>query len=80
MRTDTIVIVPDDGVFAVLVPALPGCVKQGKTVEEAVKRAREAIAGHIEALIAIGEDIPEESSPAHLAVIAVVDPVLQLAS
>lgn len=80
VRTYTIVIVPDDGVFAVLVPALPGCVTQGNSVEEAIERAREAVAGHIQALAAIGEDIPEELSPAHLAIIAVPDPVLQLAS
>jgi predicted RNase H-like HicB family nuclease len=72
MRTYTIVIVPDDGIYAVFVPALPGCVTQGSTVDE-------AITGHIAALEAIGEDIPEESAPAHLAVIAISTPALQLA-
>jgi antitoxin HicB len=79
MRTYTIVIVPDDGIYAVFVPALPGCVTQGSTVDEAIERAREAITGHIAALEAIGEDIPEESAPAHLAVIAISTPALQLA-
>ncbi|MBS3138200.1 type II toxin-antitoxin system HicB family antitoxin [Candidatus Woesearchaeota archaeon] len=32
------------------VPSLPGCITQGKTIEEALNNAREAIECHIEAL------------------------------
>jgi predicted RNase H-like HicB family nuclease len=46
-------------VFAVSVPALPGCVTQGKTREEALERIQEAIAGHIEALKLIGQPVPQ---------------------
>jgi antitoxin HicB len=47
--------------FWVSVPALPGCFTQGQTYEEAVERAHEAIACHLEALLKRGEIIPEEA-------------------
>ena len=49
-----------EGGYTVLVPALPGCVTYGKTVEEAIKMARDAINGYIESLIDDGETIPVE--------------------
>jgi len=33
------------GYFVAEVPALPGCVSQGKTQEEALKNVKEAVAG-----------------------------------
>jgi len=33
----------EDGVFVASVPSLPGCHTQGKTYEEAIKNAKEAI-------------------------------------
>lgn len=49
MRRYTVVLVPDpDGrAWNVSVPALPGCFTWGETVEEALGRARNAIAGWI---------------------------------
>lgn len=43
------------------VPALPGCITQGETVEQCIERAQEAITGYIESLIADGEPVPEEA-------------------
>lgn len=62
MRRYTIILEPDeeDGGYTVLVPALPGCVTQGDSVEECIERAQEAIAGYIESLQAAGEPVPEE--------------------
>jgi antitoxin HicB len=62
MRTYSIVIDPDPtaGGFTVTVPALPGCITQGETVEGCVGRAEEAIALYLEDLAAAGEPIPEE--------------------
>lgn len=59
-RTFTVVLEPDpdDGGFTVLVPALPGCVTQGETREQCLERAREAIAGYLEALVKDGEPLP----------------------
>ncbi len=61
--TYTIILDPDpeEGVYAVTIPALPGCFTQGKTVAEAIERAKEAISLHIEGLIAHGLPVPEET-------------------
>jgi len=62
MRTYTIVLDPDpdEGGYSVTVPALPGVVTQGETVEQCRDRAAEAIAVHIAGLIRDGEPVPEE--------------------
>ena len=49
----------EDGVFVVEVPALPGCISQGKTREEALVNIREAIAGWLEVSREFGDSIPE---------------------
>jgi predicted RNase H-like HicB family nuclease len=49
---------------------LPGCFTQGRTVDEALVRAREAIAGHLAALRDLGEPIPVETEPP---IVAAVD-------
>ena len=61
-RRYTIVMVPESeaGGYSVLVPALPGCVTHGRSAEQCVERAREAIAGYIESLEKHGEPVPEE--------------------
>ncbi|WP_455916118.1 type II toxin-antitoxin system HicB family antitoxin [Pantoea agglomerans] len=48
--------------YGVTVPDLPGCFSAGDTLEEAVNNAKEAITGHIELLIELGDDIPAVSS------------------
>ncbi|VVB72392.1 HicB_like antitoxin of bacterial toxin-antitoxin system [uncultured archaeon] len=49
-----------EGGYTVMVPTLPGCVTHGKTVEEAIEMARDAITGYIESLIEDGETVPVE--------------------
>ncbi len=51
---------PDEGGFTVTVPELPGCITQGDTYEEALARAREVIALHVEGLAADGLPVPVE--------------------
>jgi len=64
MRTYSIVVDPDpDGGFTVTVPALPGCITQGETIEECLAHAQEAIELYIEDLVASGEAVPEEKEP-----------------
>ncbi len=46
------------GGHTVLVPALPGCVSFGSTIEEATQNAREAIELHLENLAAHNEPLP----------------------
>lgn len=55
---------PDGSAYNVTVPALPGCLTFGATVEEAIERAKDAIALYLEDVIASGEPIPEERQPA----------------
>jgi len=63
MRTYSIIVDPDpEGGFSVTVPALPGCITQGETIEECLAHAQEAIALYIEDLAASGETIPEETA------------------
>jgi predicted RNase H-like HicB family nuclease len=59
-RRYTVVIEPDGDGHSVMVPSLPGCFSQGRTVEEAKANAAEAIAVHIEGLERSGEPVPEE--------------------
>ncbi len=72
-RRYTILLDPDDeqGGFTVTVPTLPGVVTQGETVDECVERAREAIALHIEGLVARGMPVPEERVRPRLATVSV---------
>lgn len=48
----------EDGVFVATCPALPGCVSQGKTREEARLNVADAIAGYLESLRKHDEPIP----------------------
>jgi predicted RNase H-like HicB family nuclease len=48
----------EEGGYWVEVPSLPGCVSQGDTREEALANIKEAIELFIEALEAIGEEVP----------------------
>jgi len=48
----------EDGVFVAEVPALPGCLSQGKTRKEAVKNIQEAMEAYLESLKKHNEPIP----------------------
>ena len=48
----------EDGIHVAEVPALPGCVSQGRTRPEAIANATEAIASYLESLQKHGEAIP----------------------
>lgn len=51
--------------YYVVVPALPGCFSQGKTVEKAIENAQEAIALHVRALRKKGDSIPTQEKTFH---------------
>ncbi len=63
MRKYTIILDPDteEGGYTVTVPALPGCITQGETIEQCIEHAHEAIEGYIESLLKDGQPIPEET-------------------
>ncbi|HKS10474.1 MAG TPA: type II toxin-antitoxin system HicB family antitoxin [Pyrinomonadaceae bacterium] len=48
----------EDGVFVAEVPALPGCLSQGRTRTEATDNIKEAIALYLESLSANNEAVP----------------------
>ena len=52
IRRYTVVLAPDqdDGGYTVTVPALPGCVTEGDTLEEALANAKDAIQLYLEDL------------------------------
>ncbi len=50
----------EEGGYIVNVPALPGCMTQGETVEEAIAMAKEAIDLYLETLVERGKEIPVE--------------------
>ena len=50
-----------EGPYTVMVPALPGCITFGETVEHSIQMAKEAIELYIEELQERGEDIPDDS-------------------
>jgi predicted RNase H-like HicB family nuclease len=49
-----------EGGYTVIVPALPGCITEGDTLEEAKSMAKDAIKCYIESLVKDGEPIPDE--------------------
>lgn len=51
----------EDG-YTVTVPALPGIVTSGRTLDEARRMAQDAIRCHLESLIKDGEPIPAEKA------------------
>ncbi len=64
---------PGGSAYNVSVPALPGCFTWGETFEEAVRMAREAIAGHVAALRELGEEVPVEGAGAPIVTTVDVD-------
>jgi predicted RNase H-like HicB family nuclease len=60
----TVVLTPDeeDGGFVAECPAIPGCISEGDTVEEALTNIKEAIEGCLESLAARQEPLPQEGA------------------
>ena len=54
----------EEGGYVVYVPALPGCVTQGETFEEAEIMAKDVVQTYLEALKDLKEEIPFESKEA----------------
>lgn len=49
------------GGFVATVPALPGCVSQGESREEALRNIQEAMEAYIEDCLASGDPVPQEA-------------------
>ena len=59
-----------DSDWSVDFPDVPGCVSAGRTIEDAIENAKEALQGHIDTLYEVGETVPAPSPIESL----VVDP------
>jgi predicted RNase H-like HicB family nuclease len=58
MRYRVLIEQDEDGFFVAEVPALPGCISQGDTRDEALANSREAIAWYLASLEKHQEPIP----------------------
>ena len=52
----------DGPAFSVVFPDFPGCITAGKSYEDAVRMAHEALSGHVECMKDSNLDIPEPRS------------------
>ena len=59
MRFKVLISEGEDGWFVVECPSLPGCVSQGRTVEEALENIKDAIQGCLDVL---GERVSAQQS------------------
>lgn len=66
----------DEGGYVASVPALPGCLSQGDTFEEAVKMIKDAISGYLAVLKEKGREIPRESEEVVISKVEVFHPSL----
>lgn len=70
----TVIIEPDEEEphrYNVHVPALPGCLTYGESIDDALMNALEAIQGYVAVVVAQGNPVPIERQPAMAATIAV---------
>jgi len=63
----------DDGYLAYS-PTLPGCLSNGKTIEDAKRNIREAIQQHLQSLLAHGQSIPQNEKLVHVEELTVAVP------
>jgi predicted RNase H-like HicB family nuclease len=58
MKYPVIIEQDEDGIYVAEVPALPGCISQGKTRDEAITNIKEGIAAYLGSLEVHNEPIP----------------------
>jgi len=68
---------PDEGGYTALIPALPGCVSEGGTMEVALTMIQDAATGYLAVAAERGEEIPEEAFGTVVAEIEVPAPVAE---
>lgn len=52
----------DDGSYTITYPDLPGCISEGKSLENALYMAQDALKQWLECTIEVGQEIPAASS------------------
>ena len=71
MRRYSVILTPEEGGYVVTVPALPGCVTEGDTLDEELDNARDAIELYVENLRARGLTVPTEAASPQIEVVEV---------
>ena len=66
----------EEGGYTVSVPALPGCISEGDTFEEATKMIKDAIKGYLQVLKEEKQEIPQEESNVVITQISVQNPAV----
>lgn len=61
----------EEGGYVVTVPALPGCITEGDTFEEATAMAKDAIEGYLSVLKEEGQKVPTETEDVIVTKVAV---------
>lgn len=67
-----------EGGYVVSVPALPGCITQGDTFEEALSMIKDAMEGYLAVLKEQGEVIPQEKTDTVIAKVIVDNPAASI--
>lgn len=68
----------EEGGYTVSVPALPGCISEGDTFEEAKKMITDAMKGYLQVLKEEKQEIPQEQSNVVITQISVKSPIASL--
>lgn len=68
----------EEGGYVVTVPALPGCITEGDTFEEAVAMVKDAIEGYLAVLKDEGEEIPQETDEIVVTKVSVPEPTVSI--
>lgn len=66
----------EEGGYVVSVPAIPGCVTQGDTFEEAVEMIKDALVGCLAVLKEEGQEIPKETEDVVVTKVSVPEPII----
>ena len=61
MKYTVVIRIGNESGYVATVPALPGCVSQGRTRRQALRNAKEAIEAYIEALLEDGLPVPVQT-------------------
>ena len=66
MLTYTVELEPQkEGGYTVTVPALPGCISEGDSLEEALENIKDAVEGYLKVLVKHNRPVPLEFSEFH---------------
>lgn len=65
-----------EGGYVVSVPALPGCVSEGDTFEEAVEMIKDAMKGYLAVLKKEKLDIPQETEDVVVTKVSIPEPII----